>query len=276
MGSLHPPSPPPVSSPFNKVLIVGAGPAGLLLALLLAQHRIPVLVLEAWPSLDSRLRATQYGTPASRIFRKAGILDDIRAVSIRNFKGIYWRTVRDGKTLASVDLSLTEDDPDRITVLPLSEILEILYQHCQKWNVEVKFEHKVTKVGQDKGKAWVEVEVGQENGGASGKETFEADYVIGCDGASSRVRQELFGREWPGITWDHILLVQNVRLRNPLTLSTHDLRALGRKLKADTHATHYRRPYLLIIAFEMTIVLTSSPRSSMTASRSTAGVAVIT
>ena len=214
MGSISPPEQSSKLRPFKKVLIVGAGPAGLLLALLLAQHDIPALVLEAWSGLDSRLRATQYGTPASRIFRKAGVLDDIRAVGIPNFKGIYWRTVRDGKKLASVDLSLTQDDPDRITVLPLGEILEILYRHCQDWNVEVKFEHKVVKIQQDAEKAWVEVEVGQGNGEGR-NETFEADYVIGCDGATSRVRQELFGREWPGVTWEHALMVQNVRQQAP-------------------------------------------------------------
>jgi 2-polyprenyl-6-methoxyphenol hydroxylase-like FAD-dependent oxidoreductase len=126
--------------------------------------------------------------------------------------------VRSERKLAAVDLSLTLDDPDRITVLPLSEILEILYRHCQKWNVEVKFEHKVLNVRQDKGKAWVEVEVGQENGDGGRKETFKADYVIGCDGATSRIRQELFGREWPGVTWDHALMVQNVRERTHLGL----------------------------------------------------------
>jgi 2-polyprenyl-6-methoxyphenol hydroxylase-like FAD-dependent oxidoreductase len=199
-GSRSPVEQTSKSRPFQKVLIVGAGPAGLLLSLLLAQHSIPVLVLEAWSCLDSRLRATQNGTPAPRIFRKAGIFYDIRAVSIPDFKGIYWRTVRSERKLAAVDLSLTLDDPDRITVLPLSEILEILYRHCQKWNVEVKFEHKVLNVRQDKGKAWVEVEVGQENGDGGRKETFKADYVIGCDGATSRIRQELFGREWPGVT----------------------------------------------------------------------------
>lgn len=216
MGSISPAEADPKPRPFQKVLIVGAGPAGLLLALLLAKHQIPVVVLEAWSGLDSRLRATQYGTPASRIFRKAGVLDDIRAVSIPDFKGIYWRTINSEKILASIDLSLTQDDPDRITVLPLSEILEILYRHCQKWNVEVKFEHKVVSVRQDESKAWVEVEVGPENG-ESRKETFEADYIIGCDGATSRVRQELFGREWPGITWDSALMVQNVWRRTPFS-----------------------------------------------------------
>lgn len=84
----------PPSRPFQKVVIVGAGSAGRLLALLLAQHRMPVVVLKAWSGLDSRLRVTQYGTPASRISQdakrsEANFLDDVRAVSIPDFKGIY-------------------------------------------------------------------------------------------------------------------------------------------------------------------------------------------
>jgi 2-polyprenyl-6-methoxyphenol hydroxylase-like FAD-dependent oxidoreductase len=70
--------------------------------------------------------------------------------------------------------------------------------------IEVKFKHKVVGVGQDDGKAWVDVDVD------GGKTRFEADFVIGCDGGSSTVRKELFGRDWPGQTFDCRLLVQNV------------------------------------------------------------------
>ena len=119
MGSL--PSPP-----FQKVLIAGAGPAGLLLALLLSQHGIPSTVLESWDHLDERLRATQYGVPATRIFRRAGILDDIRAVSIASFPSICWRRVSDHQRLTGIDLSVVKDHPDRMTILPLNQIIQIV------------------------------------------------------------------------------------------------------------------------------------------------------
>jgi 2-polyprenyl-6-methoxyphenol hydroxylase-like FAD-dependent oxidoreductase len=64
----------------------------------------------------------------------------------------------------------------------------------------------VVDVGQDEGRAWADVEV-RESGE---KLRFEADYVVGCDGGRSVVRHALFGREWPGITHDCHLLVQNV------------------------------------------------------------------
>ncbi|WP_163068688.1 FAD-dependent oxidoreductase, partial [Acinetobacter baumannii] len=46
------------------ILIVGAGPSGLLLALMLGKKGIPVRLLEAAASLDNRPRATHYSPPA--------------------------------------------------------------------------------------------------------------------------------------------------------------------------------------------------------------------
>ena len=61
-------------------------------------------------------------------------------------------------------------------------------------------------VGQDSGSAWADVEVGE----SGEKVRFETDYLIGCDGGKSVVRHKLFGRDWPGVTHDCHLMVQNV------------------------------------------------------------------
>ncbi|KAJ9418030.1 hypothetical protein QL093DRAFT_2041214 [Fusarium oxysporum] len=202
-----------VTAPNGQVLIiiVGAGPSGLLLALLLAQKNIPSVVLESWPHLDTRLRATQYGVPATRVFRRAGILDSIRKASIAKFPSICWRRVSDHEKLISLDLSLVEDDPDRMTILPLGEIIQILYQHCVEKGqglIDVKFNHEVTNVGQDDKSAYVDVNIKDE--GKKEKVRLTADYIVGCDGASSAVRRSLFGRDWPGHTLPYRFVVQNV------------------------------------------------------------------
>jgi 2-polyprenyl-6-methoxyphenol hydroxylase-like FAD-dependent oxidoreductase len=100
-----------------------------------------------------------------------------------------------------------------MTILPLNDILQIMYKHCKensKGLIDVKFNHKVVDVGQDEGKAWADVEIGKGE-----KMRFEADFVIGCDGVSSTVRKCLFGRNWPGQTFDCRLLVQNVGQQRP-------------------------------------------------------------
>lgn len=91
--------------------------------------------------------------------------------------------------------------------------------------VEVKFNHKVVNTGQNEDEAWVDVEVGE--GETKEKKRFVADYVVGCDGATSAVRKALFGREWPGQTFASHLLVQNVcttsliQIRSPIPPTDH-------------------------------------------------------
>jgi len=204
------------SPPFSKILIAGAGPSGLLLALLLAQHNIPSIVLEAWPWLDTRLRATQYGVPATRIFRRAGLLPDFRAASIPKFPAICWRRVADGEKLVEIDMSIVEDEEDRMTVLQLGEIIQIMYKHCMdpeegKGLIDIRFNHRVTGTGQDNDRAWVDVEIGDKSKGEEiRRDRIEADYLVGCDGAASAVRKSLFGHDWPGQTFDCRFIVQNV------------------------------------------------------------------
>ncbi|KAK5747176.1 hypothetical protein LTR17_000311 [Elasticomyces elasticus] len=200
--------------PFSKIIIAGAGPSGLLLALLLAQHGIPTIVLEAWSWLDTRLRAVQYGVPATRLFRRAGLLEDFRDASIPKFPTICWRRSADGEKLAEIDMSLVEGEEDRMTVLALGEIIQIMYKHCidpekSRGLIDIRFNHRVTGTGQDSGKAWVDVEIGREDE-EKRHERLDADYVVGCDGAGSVVRKSLFGHEWPGQTFGCRFMVQNV------------------------------------------------------------------
>ncbi|KAK3725897.1 hypothetical protein LTR37_000045 [Vermiconidia calcicola] len=200
--------------PFEKIIIAGAGPSGLLLAILLAQAHIPSVVLEAWPWLDTRLRATQYGVPATRIFRRAGLLPDFRAASIPKFPTICWRRVADGEKLVSIDMSVVEDEEDRMTVLQLGHIIQIMYRHCvERYGdfIDVRFNHRILEAGQDEAgrNAWVNVEIGEEDE-EKRHERMGAEYIVGCDGSSSAVRRSLFGREWPGQTFDCRFIVQNV------------------------------------------------------------------
>ncbi|KAG6002577.1 hypothetical protein E4U21_002960 [Claviceps maximensis] len=214
----------PRPRPFDKILIVGAGPAGLLLAILLARNKIASTVLESWDRIDERLRATQYGVPATRVFRRAGMLDDLRAESVTDFPTICWRSARTGERLTGIDLSVVKDDPDRMIILPLNKMLQIMLRHCRERYAEyvtLLFNHRVVDVEQDATSASVIVEVGprpKAEKEEQGKKEHEAnntirltaDYVVGCDGGQSSVRKILFQRHWPGETFPSHLSVQNV------------------------------------------------------------------
>jgi 2-polyprenyl-6-methoxyphenol hydroxylase-like FAD-dependent oxidoreductase len=128
-----------------------------------------------------------------------------------SFPAICWRNGKTGERITGIDLSCVEGEEDRMVVLPLSEVLGVLIREIgEKWGewVEVRWSHRVVDVRQDERGAWVDVLVGEEER----EERFEADYVVGCDGGQSTVRKCLFGRNWPGETFQGRLLVQNVRL----------------------------------------------------------------
>ena len=196
------------------VIVVGAGPSGLLLALMLAKKGVEVLVLEASDVLDDSPRAAYYGPPAAFELGRAGVLEEIRA---QGFDPIItcWRKL-DGTYLAGWDCTVVKDDYDRLACMPLAALDRLLYRHATAHpNVKVLFNHQVTDIGQDETMAWIEAETPE------GVKRFESEYVVGCDGASSIVRRKLIGgrESFPGWTWDKQIVATNVSRTEPEAVS---------------------------------------------------------
>lgn len=201
----------------GKVIIVGAGPAGLLLALMLAQHGINVDVLEAMDEIDPRPRGAGYGPAAVTcvlsmlttnfsllmtfsVLRRAGVLD---AIIDRGLKpdSFTWRKL-DGSIIGQLSGLNRRDDVGGFVMLTVYELATVLWEALQKLpTATVHWGRKVATVGQDESNAWAECENGQ---------VFKGAFVVGCDGGSSTVRKCLFGTEFPGKTWDPIIVATNV------------------------------------------------------------------
>ncbi|GJC84090.1 FAD-dependent monooxygenase terC [Colletotrichum liriopes] len=186
--------------PFKKVVVVGSGPAGLLLTILLSKEGIEVQVLEAAGDVDRRPRAAYYGTASIPDLQRAGVLEEIRRLGFpptsftsRQFGGDY-------RAYGLLDTNLLADingQDLRSACLPQKELLEVLVDRVKNDPlVTLSWNHKVLEVGQSEEKGWVDVETPE------GKKRIEADYIVGCDGAHSSVRKSLFNDEFPGKTWD--------------------------------------------------------------------------
>ena len=202
---------------------MGAGPSGLILALLLSKKGISVELLDAGAELDKQPRAAHYASAATYELERAGVLDDLKE---RGFspEGFAFRKF-DTSFIAGINhASLPEDYPYKMQVLPLDQLGQLLYEHLQRQpKAVVKWSHRVVKIGQDQGKAWVDVET------TSGTHRSQADYVIGCDGASSTVRRELFGPEYPGETLNAQIIATNVHLPTYLPTTHYTLYHLQTK-----------------------------------------------
>jgi 2-polyprenyl-6-methoxyphenol hydroxylase-like FAD-dependent oxidoreductase len=86
----------------SEVVVVGAGPVGLLTTLLLAKAGVNVLLIEALPDIDDSPRAMAYGAPAVVELERAGIAADARKVGMEpsdyDFR-LRWITI-DNKVVA--------------------------------------------------------------------------------------------------------------------------------------------------------------------------------
>lgn len=196
---------PTLTRPVSpQVIIVGSGPAGLIIALLLAQKGIRSTVLEKAEAIDRNPRASHYSSPTIYELRRAGLMEDLmRDAFVPN--GVAWRALDDpSETVAAV----RADNPpggETIVALPLDRLLPLMAAHLARHPAgRVLFRHEVVAIGQDEARAWVDVET------PDGRRRMEADYVVGCDGANSRIRRELFGSSFPGFTWDKQIVATNV------------------------------------------------------------------
>lgn len=200
------------------VIIAGAGPVGLLLALLLARKGIRSKVFERCPELDTSPRAALHYPLVLEVFKDAGIYDIVFQRGIPS-GGNAWRksTIDDGdggKILGPViaELEMTKRGGDGLfeegkfsIVFVQGLLVQVLLEEATKTNlVEAHFNTPIVRLEQDQSGVTVEVE-------ASGEpRSFRAQYLVGCDGARSTIRK-LLGVNFSGHSWPERMLATDVR-----------------------------------------------------------------
>ncbi len=189
-----------------KVIIVGAGPSGLLLGILLAKQGVKIQILEAADDLDKNPRAAHYAPSAVYDLNRAGVLDDVKRDGIHP-DAVCWREP-DGTFIAGIKSRFDIEFP--MVCLPLDQLDILLLKHfLAAGDTEILWRHKVVSIEQDDNEARVHVETPE------GNKTFGADYVVGCDGANSQIRRSLFGDfNYPGETLQKQIIATNVSMSN--------------------------------------------------------------
>lgn len=188
----------------ETVLIAGAGPVGLSLAMALIHKGIPVQVFEALPELSSDYRGGAYHPPTLEMFAEWGFLNQVREQAVHVTEVQYWeRSTRE--LIASFDYSLIEKDtayPFRLH-LPQHLLTRILKPMVEASPLgEVFMGHEVVDFV-DHGD-FVEVNCATPDG----MRTFRGSYLCGTDGASSTVRKGL-NLTFEGNTYEDRFLVLN-------------------------------------------------------------------
>jgi 3-(3-hydroxy-phenyl)propionate hydroxylase len=167
------------------VIIVGGGPVGLICALTLAQHDIPVLVLEAHEDLFFDLRAGRFIRRRWKFWRRAASPKSC-STSASSFRPGNYATAPRASLARSNCLRYSRTKrrtPYRLHC-EQHKLTPLVYDMLKGMpNVDVRFSSRVTQVTQHNDGVTVVAET------PDGTETLKGSWVIGADGGGSIVRK---------------------------------------------------------------------------------------
>ncbi|MRH92357.1 oxygenase [Nocardia sp. SYP-A9097] len=164
----------------TQVVIVGAGPVGLMLACELARRDVPHLVVERRSQLSTQPKALALWNGAIEAMLRAGVDRREFGEGIALRGGSYWSR---GRQIATIDFAgLRETGTLGPIVLPQPEVERILLNRYRDLGGEVHWDSSVTHIDATGDTATVSTTC------AAGELDISCRWVVGADGSRSTVR----------------------------------------------------------------------------------------
>lgn len=182
----------------HQVVIVGAGPSGLTLAVLLARYGVSSLVLCKHSGTANTPRAHIFNQRAMEVLRDVGIEDQLQNIAsgTHNMMHTSWLDSLMGEEYGRIYAwgnkpsalgDYAEASPSVMSDLPQSYLEPVLAEEAQRLGVEIRFGHQVESV-EEQGTI---VQLSVLNRKKQSVYTIHSDWVVGADGARSIVMQSL-------------------------------------------------------------------------------------
>jgi 2-polyprenyl-6-methoxyphenol hydroxylase-like FAD-dependent oxidoreductase len=195
----------------TQVLIVGAGPTGLVLALWLTKLGVTIRIIDKNHEAAAFSRALGVQARTLEYYDQIGLAKDVveRGVRIQGVNlwvrgkkaaRLPFEHLGEGLTRFPFVLDFAQDQHERLLV----DRLAALGVRVQRDTELRRLEHEPDRV-----RATLRHASGEE-------ELCEAIYVAGCDGSHSVVREQL-GIGFPGSTYDQLFYVADVDASGPVT-----------------------------------------------------------
>jgi 3-(3-hydroxy-phenyl)propionate hydroxylase len=168
-----------------RVVIVGAGPVGMVCALALNRRGVPVTVFEQEPAPVEDQRAASLHPSTLEMLDDLGVTEKIIPLGLVSSAYRFHDRVSHS-VVAEFDLGRMKDEFRFPFVLQYEQYkltASIAAEYANASDFDVRFAHSVT--GLTETADGVDVEVTS----PAGVEYLRADYVIGCDGGRSTVRK---------------------------------------------------------------------------------------
>jgi len=166
----------------TDVLIIGAGPTGLTIAVQLARYGIPFRIIDKASQRSDKSRALAVHARTLEIFARLGLADALIARGTRATQG---NVNVNGRFVAAVnfgDIGVDETPFPFLLLVSQADTEEVLESELNRFGIKVERPLSLTEFSQDAEGVSAQLE------GMEGTELVQARFIIGADGAHSTVR----------------------------------------------------------------------------------------
>jgi 2-polyprenyl-6-methoxyphenol hydroxylase-like FAD-dependent oxidoreductase len=194
----------------EPILIVGAGPTGLVMALWLTKAGVPVRIIDKASGPGTTSRALVFHARNLEFYRQLGIDQVALERGIQTNSGNLWVRGQAVAKLPFGDFGRGLSRYPYALIFPQDLHEEMLVELLEALNVYVERETELLDLAllENGLKITLRKSTGE-------KETYEVGYLAGCDGARSTVREKL-GVQFPGGTYSDVYYVADVKGTGPV------------------------------------------------------------
>jgi 2-polyprenyl-6-methoxyphenol hydroxylase-like FAD-dependent oxidoreductase len=196
--------------PQTQVLVVGAGPTGLVLALWLTRLGVRVRIIDKVAEPGTTSRALVVHARTLELYRQVGLADAVVERGLEFGAANLWVRGRKAGRVGFGDMGRGLSPFPYMLILPQDEHERMLIDRLAESGVEV--ERPIELVSFEQADDRVIARLRTRDGA---EQTCEASYLAGCDGAHSTVREAL-GVGFPGGTYAHLFYVADVQAAGPV------------------------------------------------------------
>jgi 2-polyprenyl-6-methoxyphenol hydroxylase-like FAD-dependent oxidoreductase len=194
----------------TDVLVVGAGPTGLMLANQLGRRGVPTRILDrhAGPSLQTRALGVQART--LEIYSHLGIVERALELGKRATGANLWAGGRRTARVPLGDIGRDMSPYPFLLILGQDDNERLLGERLHQWGLAVEWNTELVGLTQEADRVIAKLK--QPDGTIR---EVRAAWVAGCDGARSAVREQS-GIAFQGAPYEHVFFVADTRMTGPM------------------------------------------------------------
>src|SRR5215470_9367432 len=192
------------------VLVVGAGPTGLMLANQLARRGVSVLIVEAHAGPARETRALGVQARTLEIEAHLGIVSRAIELGTPAFGARMWAGGRRRARVRLDDVGRGLTPYPYVLILGQDDTERLLGDRLREQGVEVRWNCELVGLTQEPDRVVARL---KESSGVT--RDVSVSWVAGCDGAHSKVRQ-LSRISFEGAPYEHVFYLADVRMRGSM------------------------------------------------------------